>query len=171
MQMRGGELPPHLPGARARPRWLAWPGWFVLALLVLLAGRWMINYHVGYQLYSAASTGDLATVRAMLDGGVDPDRPTVHGLEAIAIAAHRGHIEVVREFLSRGADPQHGVMSAIGRGHADVLRLLLAHGATIRDPEAALLMAKASGGPEVVRITEEWLKDHPTARDRPPPKR
>ncbi len=94
----------------------------------------------------AAATGDLARVRALLDR--DPslvNRVSDYGSyylgcgAPIKNAAARGHLEVVRLLLERGADPNlreegiapdgHALYSAAANGHYDIVELLLAHGA------------------------------------------
>jgi ankyrin repeat protein len=97
-------------------------------------------------LCTAASIGDLARVRALLDR--DPSLANrvseyityyVGSGAPLKNAAARGHLEVVRLLLERGADPNlpeegiapygHALYSAVYHGHHEIARLLLEHGA------------------------------------------
>jgi ankyrin repeat protein len=94
----------------------------------------------------AAATGDLARVRELLDQ--DPslvNRVSDYGSYYIGCgapiknAAARGHLEIVRLLLQRGADPNlpeediapdgHALYSAAANGHFEIAKLLLEHGA------------------------------------------
>ncbi len=94
----------------------------------------------------ACATGDIARVRELLDG--DPslvNRVSDYGGYYVGCgaplknAAARGHLEIVRLLLKRGADPNlpeegiapdgHALHSAVVGGHIEIVRLLLAHGA------------------------------------------
>ncbi|HSD27558.1 MAG TPA: ankyrin repeat domain-containing protein, partial [Vicinamibacteria bacterium] len=55
-------------------------------------------------LRAAAAAGDIAQVRALLDAGVAIDAPARHGHTALIFAAEKGHLEVVRLLVERGAD-------------------------------------------------------------------
>jgi ankyrin repeat protein len=111
----------------------------VLAVRTLMDG--LLARESSCDIWTAAYVGNIERVRALL--GRDPslvnragdDRsgtPLVH-------AAGRGHLEVVRLLLERGADPNvseegnapHGraLYSAVYNRHVDVARLLLEHGA------------------------------------------
>ena len=48
---------------------------------------------------------DLATVRAQLDAGADPNRPAPGGFPPLIIAATLGHAEIVSVLITAGADP------------------------------------------------------------------
>ena len=56
-----------------------------------------------YPLDVAACRGDVAEVRALLDGGAHIDARGEHGHTALHEAVSQGHVEVVRLLLSRGA--------------------------------------------------------------------
>ncbi|MCW5556735.1 MAG: ankyrin repeat domain-containing protein [Verrucomicrobiae bacterium] len=94
----------------------------------------------------ACATGDLERVRELLDR--DPslvNRVSDYGSyylgcgAPIKNAAARGHLEVVRLLLERGADPNlpeegiaprgHALYSAAANGHYEIAKLLLEHGA------------------------------------------
>lgn len=98
-------------------------------------------------IYVAAHRGDLERVRAWLDRDAalantnSPYNSYYYGCgSALKNAAARGHIDIVRLLLERGADPNlreehiapngHALYSAVYHGHFEVAKLLLEHGAT-----------------------------------------
>jgi ankyrin repeat protein len=95
---------------------------------------------------TAASVGDLKRVRELLDQ--DPSLANrvseyvgyyIGSGAPLKNAASRGHIEIVRLLLERGADPNlpeegiaphgHALYSAVANRHHDIAKLLLEHGA------------------------------------------
>ena len=93
------------------------------------------------ELVTAALDGDLATVRRLLLGGVNPDAmdPNRPGKEtALDMAMLRGHIEIIAALAAAGADLNHApigadcpVLIAIEWGKIDVLRALGEGGAEL----------------------------------------
>lgn len=57
------------------------------------------------RLWRAARTGDVKGVAAELDAGVDVNSATTYQSTALSFACDRGHLEVVRLLLERGANP------------------------------------------------------------------
>jgi ankyrin repeat protein len=95
---------------------------------------------------TAASIGDLERVRELLDR--DPRLANrvseyvsyyIGSGAPLKNAAARGHIEIVKLLLERGADPNlpeegiaphgHALYSAVANGHYEIAKLLLEHGA------------------------------------------
>src|SRR3712207_9064168 len=70
-------------------------------LLVFLAGTLLGND----ALFDAARKGDVAAVKAALDGGADVNATWRYDQTALFIAAFRGHAEGARILLERGAKP------------------------------------------------------------------
>lgn len=134
------------------------------------------NWVSGGMLTAAASFGQLASVRCLLDLGLNPDEPTL--LEdcedeawswggPLWHAATFGEIEIATLLLDRGADPNANVYAsgwpldrAYERGHRAMVDLLYARGArpsvytvcNAHDVEAARRLLDEQGhDPEVVR--------------------
>jgi ankyrin repeat protein len=94
-------------------------------------------------LWEAARKGDVATVKKLLDEGLDVNTKLRYGSTALFSACDRGHIEVVKLLLDRGADVNvrdtfygatpltWAVNPATGRKpqHVEIVRLLLQKGA------------------------------------------
>lgn len=108
--------------------------------------RHLLSRGARVDLGMAAATGDLARVRGLLDQ--DPslvNRVSDYGSyylgcgAPIKNAAARGHLEIVKLLLERGADPNlpeegiaprgHALYSAAANGHFEIANLLLEHGA------------------------------------------
>jgi ankyrin repeat protein len=116
-----------------------------------------------YRLFKAAETGDFAMVKAALDDGADPNTTGKYGDTPLIIASFKGHLEVARELLARGADVnaredyfgRTPLYLASWKGHLEVVRELLARGARLElkdwQGRTALYWASKEGQVEVVR--------------------
>jgi hypothetical protein len=110
------------------------------------------------QLFEAARKGDVATVKALLDGGVDVNTKFRYGATALSYASDKGHLEVVKLLLERKADVNvkdtfYGatpIIWAAQKGHAKVVEALIAGGAEGRDD--ALQIGASAGQLELVRV-------------------
>lgn len=129
-----------------------------------------MNETVDERLRRAAEQGDLEGVEAALAEGADlASADSTFGNTALHLAARRGHFDVVRLLLAKGADPlahDTGTMTplhvATRDGKTKVVRLLLEEArcssSVLRD---VLFVASGSvrGRPEVVALIESALEN------------
>ena len=86
----------------------------------------------------AVERGDVKTVRAWLDAGLDPEFQAPNIGSGLMIAAWHGNIEMMALFIERGANPRRAnhngeqpLQLAAWNGHAEAVRWLLAQGANL----------------------------------------
>jgi serine/threonine-protein phosphatase 6 regulatory ankyrin repeat subunit B len=92
---------------------------------------------IDYKTYfSAADHGDVAKLTELLDAGANVEEETMRGWTALIMAIMKGHIEIVKLLLNRGADINHRSCSLPPLVHAiakeanlEIMKLLLDHGA------------------------------------------
>lgn len=122
----------------------------------------------GAELHAAASRGDVAAVKALLDAGVPVDSPSEYGATALSFASDKGHAEVVKLLLERGAKPEvtdsfyesTPMTWAAYNGHAEVVKLLIGAGV---DGGPAIGMAIQRDKLEVVKAVLASGKVEPKA--------
>jgi ankyrin repeat protein len=132
-----------------------------LLTLVLLCPLTASAQDPNEEFFAAARKGDAAAVRAFLDKGFDVNAKTRYGATALSYACDKGHVEVVKLLIERGAnvnvkDTFYGEVPlgwALSHGHAQVLKLLLDKGAT--GIERALTEGVQEGNIEIVKIALE----------------
>jgi hypothetical protein len=119
------------------------------------------------QLQEAARKGDAATVRKLLDEGIDVNTKFRYGATALFYACDHGHVDVVKVLLEKGADltvkdSYYGftpLMLAVSPAqkkrpeHTEIARLLIAKGAPGK--EEALSGAIDGGDAPLVKFILE----------------
>jgi hypothetical protein len=159
MVQKHGAPDPGAFSAVAR-RGAAWVS--ILALAVLMAG-------CVPALYKAAGSGDIATVKALLDQGTDVNEKGGGGIlndsNALDVASAMGHTDVVRLLLDRGAnvDKASGNMgwtplsSAAYKGHTDIVQLLIERGADIN--RAIVALDKGVGTGNAIDLLKDFRRE------------
>jgi hypothetical protein len=134
-----------------------------LALLLLLP--WTASAQdPGDELRRAAGAGDVAKVKELLDKGTDVNAANSYGGTALAFACDRGHLEVIKLLLDRGANPNtedtfyksKPVVWAAQKGHTEIVKLLLDRGVA-PDPQI-LIMGIYGEAPAIVKLMIERAK-------------
>lgn len=113
------------------------------------------------EFFAAARKGDAAAVKAFLDKGTDVNAKTQYGATALAYACDKGHVEVVKLLLERGANPDvkdtfYGAtpMSwAAPKGFVEIVQLLIEKGA--KDKGTALSLGVEKGSVPLVKLVLE----------------
>jgi hypothetical protein len=119
------------------------------------------------RLWEAARVGDAAAVKSLLDGGADVNARFRYDQTPLFKAAERGHTEVVRLLLERGAQPNlkdtfYGatpITWAAEKGHVEAVRALLEKGSEGADE--VLSGGVRSGNLALVRAALEAGKPKP----------
>lgn len=107
--------------------------------------------------FLAASSDDMDAFCAMLDGGMDPSIQDAYGETPILRALQENSVRVVRALLDRNIElPNDALAIAAGRGHHEIVKDLLARGFHVdeRDSQSwtPLMGAALMGHGEVVRL-------------------
>ena len=122
---------------------------------------------IAEELWAAARAGDASRVTAALDKGADVNAKTRYGATALTYAADKGHVDIVKLLIARGADinaqdtfyQMRAVDMAMMNNHPAVVTLLLERGSKGAPgllPQAiqrgnAALVAVALASPDVTR--------------------
>jgi ankyrin repeat protein len=115
-------------------------------------------------LLQATSKGNLDAVKALLDGGVDPNHALEGGITALHVASGEKYLEIAKLLLEKGADPNcrqaanatplH--IAATVPGGLEIVKLLVANKAEIdpkdRRGQTPLIGAASNGFLEVVEF-------------------
>jgi len=135
-----------------------------MSVIPLILGMlFLASYLFGQDIITAARNGDLASVKAVLQG--DPGQIHVtnaNGSTPLIVAASVGHLQVVDYLLNKGADIQ--AVNKMGMGalhyavigeHLDVVKLLIEKGADVNIPSmmgSPFHRAVFGGNMEMIRL-------------------
>lgn len=115
-------------------------------------------------LMEAASNGYLECARLLIDAGACVNTHSNEFKEtALTLASYKGHVEMVKYLLEKGADFEHktdemhtALMEACMDGHVEVARVLIEHGASVNMPpdsfESPLTLAACGGHVELADL-------------------
>jgi outer membrane protein assembly factor BamB len=141
---------------------------FVLSLALMPSGRQtqastaqQAPASIAEELWAAARAGDAARVTAALDEGADVNAKTRYGATALTYAADKGHLEIVKLLIARGADVNlqdtfyqvRAIDMAMMNNHSDVVTLLLERGS--KGAPSVLGQAIQRGNVELVALALE----------------
>ncbi len=109
--------------------------WLVIALLITGSPQ-AAQTTANDELWEAARAGDVARVQKALASGADVNAKARYDMTALAFAADKGHIDVVRLLLDKGAAVNgtdtfykaRAIDLALQNGHRAVAKLLLERG-------------------------------------------
>jgi Ankyrin repeats (3 copies)/Domain of unknown function (DUF3471) len=133
----------------------------IVLLMALLVAVPAAAQEKNEEFFAAARKGDIPTVKAFLEQGVDVNSKTRYGATALSYACDKGHVELVRFLIERGADVNmkdtfYGEVPlgwALSHGYAQIVKLLLDKGAT--GIERALMAGVDEGNTEIVKVALE----------------
>ena len=126
-----------------------------LALLLPVAA---LAQSLNEDFFAAARKGDIAAVKAFLDKGVDVNAKTQYGATALSYACDKGHTELVKLLLERGANPNvrdtfynaTPMSWAAPKGYTEIVKLLVEKGSTEKGD--ALDVGVEKGSAELVKL-------------------
>lgn len=133
---------------------------FSLALCLLFPWA-ALGQDPGDEMRRAASEGNVARVKQLLEAGTDVNAANRYGGTALAFACDRGQVEVVKLLLQHGANPNAQdtfynatpITWAAMKGHVEISRLLLDKAG--QGDEQVLMMGVGGGHPALVKMVIE----------------
>lgn len=137
---------------------MSWRAALVAAMLLPLAALASVD-----TLIKAAASGDIATLRRLLDAGTDVNARDARGRNAVLAATQGGQVEAAGLLIAGGADVNaqdeirdSAFLLAGARGHTEIVRLSLAAGADLKSTNrfggTALIPACHYGHVDTVRL-------------------
>lgn len=124
-----------------KPKWKIIRGLLLTATLAGAAAPCLRADERGDQLLAATRKGDLATVKRLLDEGVNVNSRTRYDSTPLFFACDRGNLEMVRLLIERGADLNvkdnfynaTALTWAMSKEHNEIVALLVEKGVDVTD--------------------------------------
>src|SRR5438477_4898964 len=143
-----------------------------LVYLLFATALALLAWDVNEDLLRAARTGDLASVKALVEKGAALETKTSYGQTPLYLAAMSGHSEVVEFLLGKGASTEVRdtfykapiLAFVIQRKHYGIAKMLIAKGAG--NPDENLTAVAETGNAELVATVLEKGKPSQTALDK-----
>lgn len=127
----------------------------------LINYRYYNQYHRDIFLSFSAYYGNLDLVIKLVRQHHAHAHPSYHSPTAIAVAASRGHLEVVRFLSKYASDCPNVILLAAEGGYMDIIKFILDGGGYVSDvayermrPQLALI-----GQPQAVEYLENWFRE------------
>ncbi len=138
----------------------------ILAAIVGLLAGCATTTSTPLPLMSAAESGDINTVKALLDKGADANAKDDGGWTALTYAAQKGHTEAVKLLIEKGSDVNArgknghtALMMAAQLGHTAAIKLLIEKGADVNARNSkgwtALTYAAINGYTKAIKLLME----------------
>ena len=141
--------------------------WLILTLAASLSAA-----DLNEELLTAARTGDVASIKALLDKGASIETTTSYGQTPLFVAAMNGHGQAVELLLEKGAKSNvrdtfykaSMLNFVLSRKHFGVAKTLIEKGSGNADEN--LMAAAGSGRPELVQAVLDKGKPSQAALDK-----
>ena len=125
------------------------------------------------QLFEAATQGDIGSLQALLQAGLDINAKCREGRTALWWAAKTGQTEIIKTLIRHGAEPDlrnvgvEAILVALLGAHFDTLKFLLSVEAVRTGTDGPLLLCRAIFyGSDVAAV--KWLLSHGVVLEREP---
>lgn len=114
--------------------------------------------------FTEIAIGDIKTISKYLEEGININSVSEHGHQALMLAAHQGHVEIIKLLIDKGANinGKHKIsgntalIGAVFQGNKDIVKLLIEAKVDINlknnDGKSALDMAKLQGNMEIINL-------------------
>lgn len=136
-------------------------GYIAVIIVALILIAWRAHTDVVNDKFgSAARFGDIATVRAMLNRGINPNVNTGQDATALNWATYNGHDAIAQLLLEHGADPTPALRQAVMMKRRKILRMLIIYGADMRsrDGTDAVDLAEENHWEDIVDLIKAKSK-------------
>ena len=146
-------------------------GYSALNMSAIMGKENIINLFKQYgaktDFFTEIAIGDINSVKKYIEDGFDVNRVNNHGHQVLMIAAHQGHIDIVKLLIKHGANvnAKHKIsgntalIGAVFQGQKEMIKYLIEAGANLDEKnnqdQTALQMAISQDHHEIVEIIKK----------------